>query len=75
MQDAPDMKNALDAAIELARKAYQRAVIELAQSESAKDRSIDDGLADVDQIHRTRTRVIALEAARDELSRISINVE
>ena len=75
MQDAPNMKNAPDAAIERARKAYQKAVVELAQSESAKDRSIDDGLADVDQIHRTRTRVIALEAARDELSRISIHGE
>lgn len=75
MQDVPDMKNALDTALELARKAYQKAVIELAQSERAKDISIDDDLADVDQIHRTRTRVLALESARDELSRISINAE
>ena len=75
MQDAPDMKNALDAAIERARKAYQKAVIELTESEMTKDSSIDEDLADVDQIHSTRTRVIALEAARDEFSRISINVE
>lgn len=75
MQDALDMKNALDAALERARKAYQKAVIELTKSEMMKDSSIDDDLADVEQIHSTRTRVIALEAARDELSRISINGE
>lgn len=65
-----ELTSALDAALTTARAEYRQAVIELAAQEAAKDAAPDRELADVDRIHHARTRVIALDAARDELSHI-----
>jgi hypothetical protein len=65
-----ELTNALDAALATARAEYRQAVIELATREAAKDSSVTREPADVDRIHHARTRVIALDAARDELSTI-----
>lgn len=70
MASIDDLTNALDAALITARAEYRQAVIELAEREAAKTSSPDREPADVDRIHHARTRVIALEAAREELSRI-----
>jgi len=65
-----ELANALDTALDTARAEYREAVIELAAREAAKDSSPAREPADVDRIHHARTRVIALDAARDELSKI-----
>ncbi len=59
---------ALDAALVKARTEYRNAVIALAKAEAAKGDSSTAELANVDHIHSARTRIIALEAARHELS-------
>ena len=69
MASAEDLTNALDAALVTARAEYRQAVIELAEREAGKASSPDREPADVDRIHHARTRVIALDAAREELSR------
>ena len=63
-----EMKSGFDAALLKARKEYRKAVIELATSEAAKGHADGDDLADVDHLHIARTRVIALEAASQELT-------
>lgn len=68
MAAAETLTNALDAALAAARAEYRNAVIELADTEAAKAGTADREPADVDRIHHARTRVIALEAARNELS-------
>ena len=68
MVSANELTNALDAALDTARAEYREAVVELATREAAKDASPTRGLADVDRIHHSRTRVIALDAAREALS-------
>jgi hypothetical protein len=65
-----ELTSALDAALATARAEYRQAVIELATREAAKDSSPTREPADVHRIHHARTRVIALDAARDELSTI-----
>ena len=70
MVSANELANALDAALDTARAQYRKAVIELAAREAAKNESPDREPADVDHIHHARTRVIALDAAREELSQI-----
>ena len=67
---AEELTAALDTAIVTARAEYRRAVIELATREAANDAALVREPADVDRIHQARTRVIALEAAREELSRM-----
>lgn len=69
MASTDELTNALDAALITARAEYQQAVIELAEREAAKTSSSNREAADGDHIHHARTRVIALEAAREELSR------
>lgn len=63
-----ELTNALDAALITARAEYRQAVIELAECEAGKASSPNREPANVDHIHHARTRVIALEAAREELS-------
>jgi hypothetical protein len=70
MASADELTNALDAALATARAEYRQAVIELAAREAAKDLSPTREPADIDRIHHARTRVISLDAAREELSRI-----
>lgn len=70
MPSADDLTQALDAAIAAARDEYCNAVIELATREANKVGDVDREPADVDRIHHARTRVIALDAAREELSRM-----
>lgn len=70
MSSTDELTNALDAALVTARAEYRQAVIELAEGEAGKASLPDREPADVDRIHHARTRVIALEAAREELSRI-----
>ena len=65
-----ELSSALNEALVTARAEYESAVLQLATDEASKVRSSNRELADVDHIHRARTRVIALEAARDELSRM-----
>ena len=65
---ANEMKSALGRALLNARKEYRKAVIELATSEAAKGAADGDDLADVDHLHSARTRIIALEAASQELT-------
>lgn len=67
MKSTNELVSALDAAIAMAEEKYQRSIIELATAEAAKSSPIDRELADIDDIHHARTRVIALHAARDEL--------
>lgn len=64
-----ELTSALNAALVTARAEYRNAVIELADHEAAKNHSADREPADVNRIHHARTRVIALEAAREELAR------
>jgi hypothetical protein len=70
MASADDMTNALDMALVAARSEYRDAVVELATREAAKDVSGAREPADIDRIHHARTRVIGLDAAREELSRM-----
>jgi hypothetical protein len=70
MASADEMTNALDVALAAARAEYRNAVIELATAEAAKDLGPARKLADIDRIHHARTRVIGLDAAREELSRL-----
>ena len=70
MPAADDLTQALDAAITAARDEYRNAVLELATREAGKVGGADRAPADVDRIHHARTRVIALDAAREELSRM-----
>ena len=70
MSTAENLTNALNAALDTARAEYRDAVLELARHEAAKASSADREPADVDHIHHARTRVIALEAAREEMARM-----
>ena len=70
MPTPEDLTSALDAALVTARAEYRNAVLHLATDEASKDLSSDREPADVDHIHHARTRVIALDAAREELSRM-----
>ena len=58
---------AIDAALETARDEYREAVLALANVEASKATSPNREPANVDRIHHARTRVIALEAAREEM--------
>ena len=64
------LTNALEGALATARAEYRDAVLELAGLEAGKEASSGREPADVDRIHHARTRVIALEAAREELRRM-----
>ena len=70
MSTAENLINAMDAALDNARVEYRDAVLDLATEEDRKLASSDGELANVDRIHHARTRVIALDAAREELTRI-----
>ncbi|RYY07555.1 MAG: hypothetical protein EON55_21380 [Alphaproteobacteria bacterium] len=70
MSTSEELTSALDAALVTARAEYRNAVLQLATNEATKDSSSEREPADVDHIHHARTRVIALDAAREELSRI-----
>ncbi len=70
MVSSNELTTALDAALVTARAEYRKAVVELATREVGKDTSTSREPADVDHIHHARTRVIALDAAREELSRM-----
>ena len=70
MSTSEHLTNALDEALETARDEYRNAVLELATQEASKPTSSRRELANVDRIHHARTRVIALDAARDELARM-----
>ncbi|WP_010218265.1 hypothetical protein [Sphingomonas sp. PAMC 26621] len=70
MVSSNELTTALDAALVTARAEYRNAVVDLATREAAKHASSDREPADVEQIHHARTRVIALDAARDELSQM-----
>jgi len=70
MPTAEELTNALDTALVTARTEYRDAVLELATRETSKHRSSDREPADVDHIHHARTRVIALDHAREELTRM-----
>jgi len=65
-----NLTNAIDAALNTARAEYRKAVLELATHEASQDASSAREPADVDLIHQARTRVIALDAAREELARM-----
>ncbi|RYF13800.1 MAG: hypothetical protein EOO77_15020 [Oxalobacteraceae bacterium] len=65
-----ELTSALNAVLVTARAEYGNAALQLATDEASKVRSSNRELAAVDHIHRARTRVIALEAAREELSRM-----
>ncbi|TVV76341.1 hypothetical protein [Sphingomonas solaris] len=69
MTDTRRLADGLEAALATARAEYRRAVILLAGQEADKDGGATREPADVDHIHHARTRVLALEAAREELSR------
>lgn len=70
MSTAENLIKAMDAALGTARVEYRNAVLDLATEEGRKHASSGREPANVDRIHHARTRVIALEAAREELSRI-----
>jgi len=70
MSKDENLTNAIDAALNTARGEYRKAVLELATHEASKDTCSDREPADVDRIHQARTRVIALDAAREELARM-----
>lgn len=70
MASSDEMTNALNVALAKARAEYRDAVIELATAEAAKDLGPAREPADIDRIHHARTRVIGLDAAREELSRM-----
>jgi hypothetical protein len=62
-----ELLGALDAALVCAEECYKRAVIELATAESEKSPGNEREPANIDDIHHARTRVIALQAAREKL--------
>lgn len=66
-----DMVQALVTALKAAQTEYRRAVFNLALSEAANVASGVQTLVDVDHIHQARVRVLALEAAVEELTRLS----
>jgi hypothetical protein len=68
MSKDENLTNAIDAALNAARSEYRKAVLDLATREASKDISSEREPADVDRIHQARTRVIALDAAREELA-------
>lgn len=70
MSTAEHLSNAMDAALNTARGEYRSAVLELASQQADKIDTPRREPADVDRIHHARTRVIALDAARDELGRM-----
>ena len=70
MPTTEELTSALDAALTTARAEYRNAVLELAVRAAGKDTSSDREPADVDHIHHARTRVIALDTAREELRRM-----
>lgn len=70
MSTAKNLSNAINAALDTARAEYRNAVLELATDEERKHTSSNREPADVDRIHHARTRVIALDAAREELTRM-----
>lgn len=70
MTTAENLMNAMDAALDTARTEYRNAVLELATDEERKHGSSNREPANVDSIHHARTRVIALDAAREELTRM-----
>lgn len=65
-----ELTTALETASVTARAEYRRAVIELATREARPVAVPVREPADIDRIHHARTRVIALEAAREELARM-----
>jgi hypothetical protein len=65
---AEELASAVEAALVTARAEYRKAVIQLATREATKTDASVRELADVDRIYHARTRVIALEAAREELA-------
>jgi len=67
---AEELTIALEAALVTARAEYREAVIQLATREASQDAASMREPANVDRIHHARTRVIALEAAREELYRM-----
>lgn len=69
MAVADELRSALEEALAAACHEYRHAVLELAGVEAAKNGASARKLADVEHIHQARTRLIALEAAREELSR------
>lgn len=70
MSRAENLINAMEAALDTARVEYRNAVLKLATDEGSKPASSDREPANVDRIHHARTRVIALDAAREELTRM-----
>lgn len=70
MSTEEHLTNAMDAALDTARVEYRNAVLELAMEEARKHDSSNREPANVDRIHHARTRVIALDAAREELTRM-----
>ena len=70
MSTFDELTSALDAALVTARAKYRDAVLQLATVEASKSPSSGREPADVDHIHHARTRMIALDAAREELSRM-----
>jgi hypothetical protein len=65
-----ELTTALETALVTARAEYRKAVIQLATREAKSVAVPAREPADVDRIHHARTRVIALEAAREELARM-----
>ena len=70
MSEDENLINAIDAALNTARSEYRKAVLDLTTHEASKNMSPDREPANVDRIHQARTRVIALDAAREELTRM-----
>lgn len=70
MATAQEMTSTLDKALVTAGADYRAAVVQLASRESTADVTSASEHADVDRIHYARTRVIALDVAREELSRM-----
>lgn len=70
MSTAGHLTNAMDAALDTAREEYRSALLELARQEADKAAFPRREPANVDRIHHARTRVIALDAAREELARM-----
>lgn len=64
-----DLVSTLDAAIGSAEEEYRLAVIGLAIAELKKPFSTEREPANIDKVHHVRTRVIALHAARDQLTK------
>ncbi|KQT62607.1 hypothetical protein ASG54_18050 [Aureimonas sp. Leaf460] len=70
MTTAKNLMNAMDTALDTARAEYRNAVLALATDEERKHEASNRQPANVDSIHHARTRVIALDAAREELARV-----